>query len=70
MSVYQGHCADGSSVQKHSAGATYPYVIGYTDGNGYFVLTPSGIQVDCGKFSTADALAVHFKSEYDQGLRH
>jgi len=27
MSTYQGHLADGSSVQKHSAGGLYPYVI-------------------------------------------
>lgn len=27
MSHYQGHLADGSSVQKHSAGGLYPYVI-------------------------------------------
>lgn len=25
--TYQGHLADGSSVQKHSAGAFYPYVL-------------------------------------------
>lgn len=41
--MYQGHCADGSSVQKHSAGDAYPYVIGYTDGGGYYVLSPNGI---------------------------
>jgi hypothetical protein len=25
--MYQGHLNDGSSIQKHSAGALYPYVI-------------------------------------------
>ena len=25
--TYQGHLADGSSVQKHSAGGAYPYVL-------------------------------------------
>ena len=25
--MYQGHCTDGSSVQKHSAGGLYPYII-------------------------------------------
>lgn len=27
MSHYQGHMADGSGIQKHSAGGLYPYVI-------------------------------------------
>jgi hypothetical protein len=27
--MYQGHLSDGSSIQKHSAGALYPYVIGF-----------------------------------------
>lgn len=25
--MYQGHLSDGSSVQKHSAGGVYPYVV-------------------------------------------
>lgn len=25
--MYQGHLNDGSSVQKHSAGGLYPYII-------------------------------------------
>lgn len=29
--MYQGHLNDGSSVQKHSAGAIYPYVIQIRD---------------------------------------
>ena len=27
MSTYQGHMPDGSSIQRHSAGGLYPYVI-------------------------------------------
>ena len=27
MTTYQGHHADGSSIQKHSAGGAYPYVL-------------------------------------------
>lgn len=27
MSTYQGHHPDGSSIQKHSAGGAYPYVL-------------------------------------------
>ena len=30
--THQGHLPDGSSVQRHSAGATYPYiVVAYND---------------------------------------
>jgi hypothetical protein len=42
-SVYQGHLADGSSVQKHSAGRLYPcvlYVQVRDDKNTYGVITP------------------------------
>lgn len=31
MSTYQGHLADGSSVQKHSAGGLYPLVVAVRD---------------------------------------
>jgi len=59
--MYQGHCADGSSIQKHSAGGLYPYVIGYTDKGGYAVLTPRGDWVDCGLHANATQLAEQFK---------
>jgi hypothetical protein len=37
MTSYQGHMADGSSVQKHSAGGAYPYVLQLRDNpNGGF----------------------------------
>jgi len=36
MSNYQGHMADGSSVQKHSAGGLYPFVL-------YVQETPRGL---------------------------
>ena len=52
--MYAGHLPDGSSVQKHSAGGLYPYVI--------YLLA--------GTCNQANALATHFKTEYDQGLRH
>lgn len=41
---YQGHCADGSSVQKHSAGAHYPYVVGKYERqtNAHFCMAPDG----------------------------
>jgi len=43
MSMYQGHLADGSSVQKHSAGGLYPYVVAVRDtdhGRRYELLGP------------------------------
>jgi hypothetical protein len=36
---YQGHLADGSSVQKHSAGGMYPAVIYFQHGQ-YGIITP------------------------------
>lgn len=32
MTTYQGHHQDGSSIQKHSAGGAYPYVLVLRDG--------------------------------------
>lgn len=43
--MYQGHCADGSSVQKHSAGPIYPCVLVYTERFGYYVLCPDGTEL-------------------------
>jgi len=41
---YQGHHSDGSGVQKHSAGAHYPYVIGKFEKPelAWFVMAPNG----------------------------
>lgn len=51
MSTYQGHHADGSSIQKHSAGAQYPYVVGQRENPDmpWFVLAPGG---DVARFQT------------------
>lgn len=56
--MYQGHHADGSSVQKHSAGSHYPYVIGKTHGGErpWFVLSPNGETI---RFTLGDD-AVYF----------
>lgn len=59
--TYAGHMNDGSSVQKHSAGGLYPYIIGYTDKGGYAVLTPVGDWIDCGRHDNAVQLALQFK---------
>jgi hypothetical protein len=47
MSTYQGHHPDGSSIQRHSCGAQYPYVIGQRDraDQAWFVWAPDGTEV-------------------------
>jgi len=41
--MYEGHHPDGSSIQRHSAGPAYPYIVGYQDRpDGHFVMAPSG----------------------------
>jgi hypothetical protein len=42
--TYQGHHSDGSSIQRHSAGSHYPYVVGKQEGVElpWFVLSPAG----------------------------
>ena len=52
--MYQGHCNDGSSIQKHSAGSHYPYVIGKTHGGTqpWYVQSPNG---DVARFTLGDA---------------
>jgi hypothetical protein len=56
--MYQGHHKDGSSIQNHSAGAHYPYVIGKYERPelSWFVLAPNGDQAE---FQTGNA-AVRF----------
>jgi hypothetical protein len=70
--IYQGHCADGSGVQKHSAGGIYPYIV-FAKQCGpalqYGVLEPSGEEsffpsyTGAVQFASAlkalDALCVH-----------
>lgn len=49
-----GHHSDGSGVQKHSAGAQYPYVVGKrnSDTMSWFVMAPNG---DTQPFQTGQA---------------
>jgi len=44
--MYQGHLPDGSSVQKHSAGANYPYIVGCREraDQAWFVWAPNGTE--------------------------
>ena len=61
---YQGHLNDGSSVQKHSAGGLYPYIIYSQDVDGVLnhgVLTPEGDWILVGFHDTAVQLALDMK---------
>lgn len=69
---YQGHVADGSSIQKHSAGGLYPYVLVVRDaklGEGSYdwgVMGPDIKDVAWyGRHSHAVEMASHFKRLYD-----
>lgn len=44
--AYQGHCADGSSIQQHSVGNVYPFIVGKYHGGElpWFVLSPEGVE--------------------------
>lgn len=41
--MYQGHMNDGSSIQKHSAGPLYPFVVYETHDGRTHVMHPSGL---------------------------
>ena len=43
--MYQGHCNDGSSIQKHSAGPLYPFVVYETHDGRVHVMHPCGLAV-------------------------
>ena len=70
MTTYQGHLSDGSSVQKHSAGGLYPYVIyAQNDSAGvlnYGVKTPEGDWILAGYYDTACQLALDMKEARSQ----
>lgn len=51
--MYQGHLADGSSVQRHSAGAHYPFVI-VTVGDSPSVVHPDGTIEKVATFTVND----------------
>lgn len=61
---YQGHLPDGSSIQRHSAGTHYPFIVGKQEGQlrPWFVMDPSGQiidrQVECWvAYENAEAMA-------------
>lgn len=74
--AYQGHMADGSSIQKHSAGTHYPYVVAFREieHNGSAVaevLDPAGFVLDTLAYNAgtkADRLAA-YEWAYDRAER-
>ena len=73
---YQGHLPDGSSVQKHSAGSCYPYVVfgqETPEGLRYGVITPLGYATEAKqiveKGFAAGALGTGAEAERHKRLR-
>lgn len=67
--MYQGHLPDGSSVQQHSAGGLYPFVL-YARQVGdrvlWGVIQPNGTEIEAERtYPMAAALAEAMKAEYD-----
>lgn len=63
--MYQGHMQDGSSVQKHSAGPLYPYVIyakQFGDALRYGVIKPNGDEVLLTTYDSATDFAIRCKN--------
>jgi len=68
---YQGHLSDGSSIQRHSAGALYPYVIAARQSGSkleYGVVTPGGQYIWTGTYDSAVEKAFALKSAKDRNL--
>jgi len=61
----QGHHSDGSSIQIHSAGGLYPFVLYAQDrnyGRSYGVLTPGGYAIEFDSYATAGSAAEELKA--------
>lgn len=73
MSEYQGHLEDGSSVQKHSAGPAYPFVVQVVERGGkdggrakvYQIIGPgistAGLVVETEYGDIVDSIAEHLR---------
>lgn len=64
--MYQGHLPDGSSVQRHSAGPLYPYVVvcrDSADGLVYSLIGP-GIpdELPCSSFDAIDGIVAKLRA--------
>lgn len=69
---YQGHLSDGSSIQRHSAGGLYPYVIAARQSGSkleYGVVTPGGQYIWTGTYDSAVDKALSLKAEVRKALK-
>ena len=68
--MYEGHLPDGSSVQRHSAGPLYPYVIAARQHGSALEWGVTGPDTDgyiwVGAHADADRVATFYKSRYDR----
>ena len=70
---YQGHLPDGSSVQRHSAGGLYPYVVYAREvacATVWGVMTPDGREGLVGSYDDAVHKAEEMKAQYDAQRMH
>lgn len=70
--MYQGHLPDGSSVQRHSAGGLYPFVVYAQEtpaGLKYGVIEPGRDGILIGSYDLAHAWA-EAKLEWRASLAH
>lgn len=69
---YQGHLSDGSSIQRHSAGGLYPYVIAARQSGSkleYGVVTPGGQYIWTGTYDSAIDKAISLKEKGRKALK-
>lgn len=69
---YQGHLSDGSSIQRHSAGGLYPYVIAARQSGSkleYGVVTPGGQYILTGTYNSAIDKAISLKEKGRKALK-
>lgn len=66
---YQGHLPDGSSIQRHSAGGLYPFVIQARQSGDkieYGVIEPDGSSIWTGGYDSAVDRATELKRALDR----
>jgi hypothetical protein len=71
LTMYEGHLNDGSSVQAHSAGPLYPYVLfakQVGDRLLWGVITPRGDEPIFGSYDNTADIALKMKAAYDRRM--
>jgi hypothetical protein len=69
--MYEGHLNDGSSVQAHSAGPLYPFVLFAKqcgDALRWGVITPAGQEPIFGSYDAAAGIAQRMKVAHDKRM--